>query len=316
MTSTLTGSREQVAPITVPEPGHASERERTAARLLRSSAKTSYDPMVDVDWDAELVPGMLFTPEHRNSLYGTELWDGLSRDQRVELSKHEVASIASVGAWFEMILMQMLLRHAYDRRLTSEHVKYGLTEIADECRHSVMFATMIERFDCPAYGVDRLAHELARFFKTTSIGPLTFYGTMYVEEILDAFQREAMADESVQPIVRQVSRIHVVEEARHISYAREEGQRQWQRTTSRLGRAHTRLMLAAIGYFATTRLIHPQVYAAVGLDPEHASRVAAANPHWAEAKRFAAEKVLAIFADQGLIDAPSRRIWGAAGVLG
>ncbi len=290
-------------------------RERTAARLLRSSAKTSYDPLVDVDWDAELVPGMLFSPERRCSLYGTDLYERLSQEQRAELTKHEVASIASVGAWFELILMQMLLRHAYDRRLTSEHVKYALTEIGDECRHSVMFATMIERFGCPPYGVDRLAHELARFFKATSVGPLTFYGTMYVEEILDAFQREAMADDSVQPIVRQVSKIHVVEEARHISYAREEGQRQWARTTSKLGRAHTRLMLATIGYFSTTRLIHPQVYAAVGLDPAEASRAAAANPYWAEAKRFAAEKVLGIFAEQGLIDSASRRIWRAAGVL-
>jgi hypothetical protein len=178
-----------------------------------------------------------------------------------------------------------------------------------------MFATMIERFGCPPYGVDRLDHELARVFKATSIGPLTFYGTMYVEEVLDAFQREAMADESVQPIVRQVSRIHVVEEARHISYAREEGERQWQRTTSTLGRAHTRLTLALIGYFATTRLIHPQVYAAVGLDPRDAGRAAAANPYWQEAKRFAAEKVLATFDDQGLIDGPSRRVWRATGVL-
>ena len=53
-----------------------------------------------------------------------------------------------------------------------------------------------------------------------------FAAILIAEEILDAFQRETMADESVQPLVRMVSRIHVVEEARHVRYAREELARQ------------------------------------------------------------------------------------------
>ena len=32
-------------------------RDVTAARLLKSSAKNSYDPYVDVDWDAPLAEG-------------------------------------------------------------------------------------------------------------------------------------------------------------------------------------------------------------------------------------------------------------------
>lgn len=55
-----------------------------------------------------------FAPPYRSSLYGTELWDRLTEAQRIEVTKHEVAGIASVGIWFETILMQMLVRHAYD----------------------------------------------------------------------------------------------------------------------------------------------------------------------------------------------------------
>ena len=74
------------------------------------------------------------------SLYDTPLWRKMSEEQRIDLSRHEAASLASLGIWFEIILMQLLVRHIYDKPVTSNHVRYALTEIADECRHSMMFA--------------------------------------------------------------------------------------------------------------------------------------------------------------------------------
>jgi hypothetical protein len=288
--------------------------ERTGARLLRSAAKTSFDPTVDVDWAAPQDPLQFYSPPQRCSLYGTALWERMTPEQRVTLTKHEVASIASVGIWFEEILMQMLLRHAYDRDLTRSDIQWTLTEIADECRHSIMFATMISTFGTPNYGVDRLRHALGRYFKTTSSGVQTFAGAMYVEEILDAFQREAMDDESLQPIVRQVSRIHVIEESRHISYAREEALRALQHSGP-IGRLWDRVTLGLVMYLATTALINPRVYAECGLDPREAADAARNNPNWRETKTFAAAKVLAFFTDCGLIGRGNRWLLRRAGVL-
>ena len=76
----------------------------------------------------------------------------LSEEQRIELSRHEVASLASVGLWFELILMQMMLRDLYDDEPTGAHMQYALTEVADECRHSTMFGKAIAHLGVPAYG--------------------------------------------------------------------------------------------------------------------------------------------------------------------
>jgi hypothetical protein len=226
-----------------------------------------------------------------------------------------VASIASVGIWFEEILMQMLLRHAYDRDLTRKDTQWTLTEIADECRHSIMFATMIRTFNAPNYGVKRLSHELGRIFKTISNNVLTFAGTMYVEEILDSFQRDAMDDESLQPIVREVSRIHVIEEARHISFAREESLRALARS-GRMRQVYNRLMIGLVIRRSTDALIHDDVYAEVGLDPKAARRAARKNPHWRATKTRAAAKVLAFFDECGLIGPENRWLLRRAGVMG
>lgn len=287
-------------------------RQRTAERLLASSAKLSFDPLKDIDWAVEPTEGMYYAPPKRLSLYGTSLWDGMTEAQRIELSKHEVASIASVGIWFEEILMQMLLRHAFDRDPTTAHVQYALTEIADECRHSVMFARMISWMGVPAYGPGKVAHELGRVFKATSTHSQTFGGTMYVEEILDAFQREMMADETIQPLTRQVSRIHVIEESRHITYAREELVR------GHLGPVRRRweqLLLGVVIYFATTRLIHPALYSAVGVDPREGRKVAQANPHWRTTKREMAAKVVGVLDRAGLVGRTNRWLLRGAGVL-
>lgn len=294
---------------------HSQEsRERSAARLLDASAKTSYDPVVHIDWEAPPAPGLYYTPPHRSSLYGTALWDALSEEQRIELTKHELASIASMGIWFETILMQMLVRHTYDRDPTTSHVQYAYTEIGDECRHSVMFAKMIERIGAPYYRPPRLTHFLGRVFKQVSNKMMTFAGALFVEEILDQLQREAMTDESLQPLVRAVSRVHVVEEARHMRYARASIPDEWA-ALGRPQRAWTRLVLARVAYISATQLVNERVYAAVGLDPAAARHVAESNPYWRDTRRWAARKVVATFEESELLWGPGQVLWQRAGLV-
>ncbi|PRC59831.1 aminobenzoate oxygenase, partial [Mycobacterium sp. ITM-2017-0098] len=50
-----------------------SGREDFAVRLLKGSAKKSYEPIVDIDWDAPLPDDKFFLPPQMLSLYGTPL---------------------------------------------------------------------------------------------------------------------------------------------------------------------------------------------------------------------------------------------------
>jgi hypothetical protein len=288
-----------------------SDREATAERLLRSSLDHSYEPSIDVDWEAPLVEGAWGIPAHRVSLYGTELWEGLSEEQRRTLSVHELCSIARMGIWFEMILMQMLLRYSYDRDPRRPHIQYALVEIADECRHSVMFAKMAERYGVPDYAPRRLTHELGRLFKTIATGPAMFAGTLFVEEILDQLQREAMRDETVQPLTRMVNKIHVTEEARHVRYAREELMRIMPRTNA-AQRAVARYLAARIAFVVARNLIHRDVYRSVDIDPDAGHKAALANPHHQEMLRWSARKLVPFLREQGIIGGPTETLWRKA----
>ena len=291
-----------------------AEREAIAERLIRASVQKSFDPERDIDWDAPLVEGKLFMPARRVSLYGTPLWERLTEAQRVELSKHEIASIASVGIWFEVVLIQLLTRHLYDRSAASRHVRYALVEIGDECRHSVMFSRFIEKLGCPAYGPGPLAHTLGRILKTIAAGPEVFAAILIAEEVLDTLQRELMVDEDVQPLTRRVSQIHVVEEARHVRYARDELVRQMA-AASPAAKALARWVAARSAYVIASRLVHPDVYAAVGLDPREARRVARSNPARRETLQWAAHRLVAFFEEVGLMQGPGMVLWRRSGLV-
>jgi hypothetical protein len=277
-------------------------------RLLKSSARHSYDPVVDIDWDAPLVDGLWFMQPERMSLYGTPMWDGLSEGQRIELSRHEVASISSVGLWFELILMQMMVRDLYDEDPRSQRMHYALTEVADECRHSLMFGKAIDRCGAPAYGPTPRLHRLGRLMKTVGFGVSAYASILVAEEILDRWQREVMGDERVQPLVRMVSRIHVLEEARHMTFARDQIE-QMLPGLNRASLAWHQAMLGQTSFFVARGLVNPAIYKTVGLDPVAARREALSNPHYQRTMAWMGERVTGYLDGLGLIPRHQRGLW-------
>jgi hypothetical protein len=78
----------------------AATRQEFAERLLKGSVKKSYAPVVDIDWDAPLDPDKFFLPPKSVSLYGTPMWDTMTREQQIELSRQEFVNTLSAGIWF------------------------------------------------------------------------------------------------------------------------------------------------------------------------------------------------------------------------
>jgi hypothetical protein len=303
-------------PVTTDRPSRKKpvDRQELSARLLGSAAKKSYDPVVDIDWAAPL-PTQLFglSPEW-STLYGTPMWDSLSHDQQVTLTIHEYCSISGVGIWFECLLMHLVLRDIYGEDPAQPHVQWALTEIADECRHSVMFARTAEKFGAPSYQPPASILRLGKMFASRMDGPAAYAAILVAEEILDIFQRDLMKDERVQPLTRATSQIHVVEEARHMRFAREEIVRRTPELSGWQLRKH-RGAVAAVAAIVADNLVQPEVYASVGLDPKAAKAAARANEHYTRKLRDASSGLVAFLRDVGLIGGPSERLWRRAGYI-
>ncbi|MGI8677095.1 MAG: AurF N-oxygenase family protein [Jatrophihabitans sp.] len=287
---------------------------KTANRLLGSSAKNSYAPDLDIDWDAPVELDMKFMPYERVSLYGTELWERMSEEQRRELSRQELASVASTGLWFEILLIQMLTRWAYHHDPQDPRTQYALTEIGDETRHVLMFAKAIKVMGAPTYRPRKIVDRLAQVYQALAAGPALFAPVLVAEEITDRLQRETVNDETIHPLVRMINRIHVVEEARHVRFAREEVARQMA-SIGPIAKVITNLASALVAAFVVASLISPDVYTEVGLDPKEAVKAARNNPNYAESRRWMGEKIMAFLDEQGMLTWYSKPLYQCVSLI-
>jgi hypothetical protein len=186
--------------------------------------------------------------------------------------------------------------------------------MGDECRHMTMFGKVIDRVGARAYRigwVDRVAiAALPHFLR----GALLWVAALVGEEIFDAQQRRNMADPELQPLVAQLMRIHVTEEARHIKFAREGVVHRLQKA-SRLERFLVANLHGLGGPLLRFSLAHGGIYHRAGLDPKRAVREMRDNPHFKEAAQIGFAPLAAFLEENGLMGRISRYLWRRNGFL-
>jgi len=283
-------------------------REEFSERLLKGSVKKSYEPVVDIDWDAPLDPDKFFLPPKVVSLYGTPLWDGMTREQQIELSRQELVNTLSAGIWFENILNQALLRDMMHKDPTDLATHYALTELGDETRHMVMFGRAIERIGAkpvrPRYYQRVMINGLPLAFK----GSLLWVAAMIGEEIFDSLQRQMMDDPELQPMVQRLMRIHVTEEARHIQFARD-GLRRRVPEMPRISRFWVANLNGVGGLFFRYLFSNKVQYRRAGLPARAARRMARRSPHRHEVQASGFAPLAAFLDEVGLMGPIARRMW-------
>ncbi|MFC9438242.1 diiron oxygenase [Nocardia sp. NPDC057030] len=289
-------------------------QESFAQRLLTGSVKKSYDPVVDMDWDAPLDPDKLFLPAEVVSLYGTELWESMTPQQQRELSRQELANVLSVGIWFENLLNRLLLRELLADDPTTRHSHYTLVEMGDECRHMMMFGKLIDRIEARPYWPRRAGRLAIGVLPIFLRGSMTWVGALVGEEIFDAIQRRTLDDPELQPLVSRAMRIHVTEEARHIGFARDALARMVP-TMSRAELAYTRLCVAVAAPLFVYLLTNRHMYTRAGLDGRAARRMAVNNPDAKRALGIGAANLGVFLQKQGLIGPVGEWIWRRRGLL-
>lgn len=290
------------------KPSAGPSREQFSDRLLKGSVKKSYAPIVDIDWDAPLDPDKFFLPPRTVSLYGTPLWDEMSREQRIELSRQELVNTLSAGIWFENILNQALLRNMMHEDPTTGETHYSLTELGDETRHMVMFGKAIERVGAKPVRPKRYQRMIINTLPLMFRGSLLWVAALIGEEIFDSLQRQMMDDPELQPIVQRLMRIHVTEEARHIQFARD-GVRRRVAAMPRINKLWVANLNGVGGLFFRYLFTSRVVYKRVGLDSRHARRVARNSLHRHDVQISGFAPLAAFLQEVGLMGPIARRLW-------
>lgn len=291
-------------------------------RLNRQSVTKHFDAYGDVDWDAPELAIDRSDPRWElgadDPLGRTDWYRGLTQAQRANLGLDLVASKMKIGLVFENILKQGLLRFAVGLPNGSPEFRYAYHEIIEEAQHSLMFQEFVNRsgFDAGGLGfADRLA---VRF--VVGLGPrfpsLFFIFVLGGEDPIDHVQREALRQpERLHPLLHRIMRIHVTEEARHLSFARH----YLKRTVPTLGRIRrfelgvgAPLVLAAMAEM----MLKPsrKVVARYKIPGEVLREAYHDNPAHRAATIESLAKVRDLCRELGLLGPAYRRLWKLLGL--
>jgi hypothetical protein len=285
---------------------------RTAARshqLVTASERTTLDPFREVDWSIPIDDSAFHLPPEVLPLYGTTVWDSMSETRRIVYGRHEAAALCGAGIWFENVLMQAVLRHLAELPVTDPAHRYLLVEVADECRHSTMFGEFIRRAGTPAY---RPAHASLDVDELPGRRAMSYLLILAVEELLDHINRKTMRDERVHPVSRQIAKLHVLEEARHVSFAKTYLSEVWPQLAADERHAMAEAAPALVAMVAEFS-IDPAVYEHLGIDD--GATTARVNPHHRAVIVAGVSKLTGFLQDLGLIDDENRSTWAALGLL-
>jgi para-aminobenzoate N-oxygenase AurF len=196
-------------------------------RLSKLSVEKHFDAYADIDWDD---PALAIDPDDpRWELWGldqlsvTEWYRAQPPGVRSRIGLHRMAQALHTAWQFENILQVGLLIYAMRLSNDSTEFRYLHHEIVEESQHSMMFYEFVKRSKMPARGMPRLALTLIRpgLMLAAKWDPiLLFFAALAGEEPGDYLQRVQLKSGIPHPLIEQITRIHVTEEARHISFAR------------------------------------------------------------------------------------------------
>ena len=283
-----------------------------ARQLVAASQRTTLDPFTEVDWNLPIDDRAFHLPPEKLPLYGTPAWAAMTDTERHAYSRHECAALCAAGIWFENMLMQTVLRHLGQLPVTDPAHRYLLVEVADECRHSMMFGEYIRRGGTPAYAPDC---SLVDAFGPADTLPggraMAYLLILAVEELLDVCNRATMRDDRVHPVSRQMAKLHVLEEARHVSFAKTYLTEVWPTLPADDRDAASAFAPHAVGFVADL-LVHEGVYATLGI--ADGAEIARANPNHRDRVMTDLAKLTGFLGDLGVIDDVSRDVWVERGL--
>jgi P-aminobenzoate N-oxygenase AurF len=196
-------------------------------RLSHQSVVKHFDAYADVDWDH---PDNAIDPrdprwelDSGSGLAGTDWYRSLPAETRARIGLHGITSNMKAGLQFENVLKRGLLEYAFGLPDCSPEFRYVYHEVIEEAQHSLMFQEFVNRTGLETPGLpwelrlgSRNVVGLARRFPA-----LFFVFVLGGEDPIDHVQRTVLrSDKEIHPLLERIMRIHVTEEARHLSFAR------------------------------------------------------------------------------------------------
>jgi para-aminobenzoate N-oxygenase AurF len=308
--------------LALDEEQHADRFNELVARLSHQSVVKHFDAYADVPWDepeyAIALDDARWELGAGEGLGSTDWYRAQPPDVRARIGLHLIVGNMKAGLQFENILKRGLLEYAFRLPDHRPEFRYAYHEVIEEAQHSLMFQEFVNRsgLDAPGLTWDlklgtRRVIAMAKHFPE-----LFFVFVLGGEDPIDHVQRTVLrSGRDLHPLLERIMRIHVTEEARHLSFARQYLRTRvpelpaWKRRVIAFEAPVILAVMASVMMRPPRRLVRdyaipkPVLREVYGKDAPSRDEV-----------RASLRKVRNLLVEVGLVTPVSKRLWRALGI--
>ena len=289
------------------------------ARLSRQSVEKHFDAYADIPWDD---PAWAIDPADRRwqlpddaPLAGTDWYRSLPPETRSRLGLHLIVSNMKAGLQFENILERGLLEYAFALPDRSPEFRYAYHEVIEESQHSLMFQEFVNRsgLDAPGLTWDLRLGSRAVVHMARRFPAMFFVFVLGGEDPIDHVQRTSLrSGRELHPLLERIMRIHVTEEARHLSFARQYLRHHVPQLARWRRRALTVQAPVVLATMASVMMRPPRhIVRAYDIPADVIREAYGPGTPSRQQVRDSLRKVRSLLVDLGLVTPVSKRLWRA-----
>jgi hypothetical protein len=235
-------------------------------------------PDTFVPWDEAFQEDQVYLPDSIVSLAGLPVYDTLTHFQKQELARHEVVQAMYAYCWSESLFCMFMNRYILNRDAQDIERQFLLREIIEECRHQEMFAKTIEKLQGEPIKVTWFQKLVGGFTAKFMPDGVLFVSCIAVEMMADQYGELIRKHNQSYPVLRKVSQLHNIEEARHILYTEIVLKRHFEDIGFLKSTFYSILVLLNMRFFQSI-YVRSEIYERIGLSHSKAIRKAA-FPHY------------------------------------
>ncbi|MEU6757706.1 diiron oxygenase [Streptomyces sp. NPDC005409] len=189
-------------------------------RLENMAESGYYNPYTMFDWPDAIEPDMPWMSENLTTLAGTPMWDELTREQQIALTRYEAINFFSLNIHGIRELMSEVVMRIHDKTYAdvSEFLHHF---IGEENEHMWFFAQFCLRYGGKLYPAQpTLKADSVEHLSPVARELIVFARILIFEEIVDYYNAYMATDQTLPHIAREINRVHHQDESRHVAFGR------------------------------------------------------------------------------------------------
>ncbi len=249
---------------------------KLAERLIKISIENPLLPETFIPWDEEIGEDDAYLPSYLVSLYDTPYLEHLSLHQQKELARREACQVMYTYGWSETLFCMFITRRLLTIEPDSWEHKFLIRELIEECRHQEMFTRAIEKLGVkavkPGFWHRLFGGVTVKFLPHDQV----FMSCLAVELMAEIYAEHYRKVDNVYIVLKKVSQLHHIEEARHILFT-EELLKEYTSKAGVVKRSWYSILVMLNIYFMRTMYVKKEIFREIGITDPKVYKAACAN---------------------------------------